>query len=284
MKVVNTIEEVRKEISSQSCSLGLVPTMGYLHEGHLNLVRRARNENEKVVVSIFVNPTQFGTGEDLGSYPSDIESDLKLLENEGTDLVFNPSSDVMYPDGFDTWTEVGGLSRRLEGEFRPGHFRGVATVVLKLINIAQPDRAYFGQKDAQQLMVIKKLVLDLNLNVEIVAVPIAREVDGLARSSRNIYLTSDERGIATTLFKSLNLAKDLYENGVRDAEKIKQEISRLIESQGVSAIDYVSIADTETLEELDFIDRTALVSLAVTIGKARLIDNVILHDELAGLT
>jgi len=284
LKVVNTIEEVRKEISSQSCSLGLVPTMGYLHEGHLNLVRRARNENEKVVVSIFVNPTQFGTGEDLGSYPSDIESDLKLLENEGTDLVFNPSSDVMYPDGFDTWTEVGGLSRRLEGEFRPGHFRGVATVVLKLINIAQPDRAYFGQKDAQQLMVIKKLVLDLNLNVEIVAVPIAREVDGLARSSRNIYLTSDERGIATTLFKSLNLAKDLYENGVRDAEKIKQEISRLIESQGVSAIDYVSIADTETLEELDFIDRTALVSLAVTIGKARLIDNVILHDELAGLT
>lgn len=281
MKVVSTIQEVRKEISSQSCSLGLVPTMGYLHEGHLNLVRRARNENEKVVVSIFVNPTQFGTGEDLGSYPSDMESDLKLLENEGTDLVFNPSSEVMYPDGFDTWTEVEGLARKLEGEFRPGHFRGVATVVLKLINIVQPDRAYFGQKDAQQLMVIKKLVLDLNLNVEIVAVPIVREVDGLARSSRNIYLTSDERGIATTLFKSLNLAKDLYDNGIRDAEKIKLEMSRLIESQGVSAIDYVSIADNITLEELDVIDRTALVSLAVTIGKARLIDNVILHDELA---
>lgn len=278
MKVVNTIQEVRKEISSQSCSLGLVPTMGYLHDGHLNLVRRARKENQKVVVSIFVNPTQFGAGEDLESYPVDIESDLKLLENEGTDLVFNPSSEVMYPDGFDTWTEVGGLARKLEGEFRPGHFRGVATVVLKLINIVQPDRAYFGQKDAQQLMVIKKLALDLNLNVEIVSVSIAREADGVAKSSRNIYLTPDERKVATVLFKSLNLAKDLYDNKVRDAEKIKIEMSRLIISQGASSIDYVSIADTVTLEELDFIDRTALVSLAVTIGKARLIDNLILSD------
>ncbi len=257
--------------------VGLVPTMGYLHEGHLALVRQARAENPSVVVSIFVNPTQFGPQEDFKHYPRDTQRDLALLEKKGADIVFMPSVDEMYPARFSSWVEVGKVTERLEGASRPGHFRGVTTVVAKLLNIVEPARAYFGQKDAQQAIVIKKMVADLNMNLEIVAVPTVREPDGLAMSSRNAYLNPQERQAALVLYQALSLAQKLWSQGEKDAPTIRQQMTALIGKQPLADIDYVSIANAETLDELDTVKSPALVSLAVRIGKTRLIDNVLLE-------
>ena len=275
MKVIETIDEMRKLRQQLTEPVGLVPTMGYLHEGHLSLVRRARIENPSVVVSIFVNPTQFGPREDFKAYPRDPQRDLTLLEKEKTDVVFMPSADEMYPPRFNSWVEVGKITERLEGASRPGHFRGVTTVVAKLFNIVQPTRAYFGQKDAQQVIVIKKMVADLDMNLEIVTLPTVREDDGLAMSSRNAYLNPEQRKAAVVLYQSLNLAQKLYADGERDAGKIRQEMTTLIQKEPLAEIDYISIADNETLDELDTVTPPALVSLAVKFGKTRLIDNVV---------
>lgn len=276
MKVVNSVAEMRAVRRGLTGSVGLVPTMGYLHEGHLALVRRARSENETVVVSIFVNPTQFGAGEDFQTYPRDPERDLALLQGEEADVVFMPPAEEMYPAHFSTWVDVQQITERLEGAFRPGHFRGVATVVAKLFNIVEPTRAYFGQKDAQQLIVIKRMVSDLNMNLELVAVPTVREPDGLAMSSRNTYLSPKERQAALVLWQALDLANQLWSEGERNAGKIRQKMKALIDSEPLAQIDYISVADAESLEELGEIDRPALVSLAVRVGKTRLIDNIVL--------
>ena len=275
MKTAKTIADFRKLRPELPAPLGFVPTMGYLHEGHLELVRRARAENPSVAVSIFVNPTQFGPKEDFARYPRDPERDLALLEKEGVDVVFMPSAEEMYPPGFDGWVEVGQLAERLEGAARPGHFRGVATVVARLFDIVRPDRAYFGQKDAQQLLVIKQIVADLDLGIEIVAVPTVREPDGLAMSSRNTYLNSEERKQAVALYQSLKLAQKLYADGERDAKAILKQMTALIERQPLADIEYISIADAETLDELDTVKPPALISMAVRFGKTRLIDNVV---------
>jgi len=277
MEVIETIDEMKRLRQQLAEPVGFVPTMGYLHEGHLALVKRARAENTSVVVSIFVNPTQFGPREDFTKYPRDLEHDLALLEKEQADIVFMPSTNEMYPPQFNSWVEVGKLTERLEGASRPSHFRGVTTVVAKLFNIVQPTRAYFGQKDAQQLLVIKKMVADLNMNLEIVAVPTVREPDGLAMSSRNTYLKPEERRAATVLHEALTLAQQLWSQGERDAERLRQEMTALIEKEPLATIDYVSVADAQTLDELDTVNPPALVSLAVKIGKTRLIDNVVLE-------
>ncbi len=275
MMVVETIADMKRLRLKLTEPVGFVPTMGYLHEGHLALVRQARAENPSVVVSIFVNPTQFGQEEDFTKYPRDPQRDLALLQKERVDIVFMPSVDKMYPPKFKNWVEVGKVAERLEGASRPGHFRGVATVVARLFDIIQPDRAYFGQKDAQQLLVIKKMVVDLNLSVEIVAVPTVREPDGLAMSSRNTYLNPEERKAALVLYQALSLAQKLWSQGEKDAERLRQEMTDLIQKQPLAEIDYISIADAETLDELDTVRPPALVSLAVKIGKTRLIDNVV---------
>ena len=277
MQLAKTIAELRELRRQSSGSVGFVPTMGYLHEGHLALVRQARNENSTVVVSIFVNPAQFGPSEDLASYPRDLDRDLELLEEERTDLVFMPSDEEMYPPLFSSWVDVEKVTERLEEASRPGFFRGVATVVAKLFNIVQPAKAYFGQKDAQQAIVIQRMVADLNMNLEIVVVPTVRENDGLAMSSRNVYLNSQERQAATILFKALTLAKELWQRGEKDADKIRQQMISLIQKEPLAQIDYVSIADASTLEELKTVDRPALASLAIRIGQTRLIDNTILE-------
>ncbi len=279
MKVTRTIAECRAARAALDADLGFVPTMGYLHEGHLALVRRARAECPSVAASIFVNPTQFGPREDFARYPRDPERDLALLEKEGVDLVFMPETEEMYPPGFDTWVEVGTITRRLEGRARPGHFRGVATVVCKLFNIVQPRRAYFGEKDAQQLRVVRKMVRDLNLPVEIVPVPTVREADGLALSSRNVYLSPAERQQALALSAALRLAQELVARGERRAAVIRARMRRRIRQEPDARIDYVSVADAETLEELTVVDRPALVSLAVRIGTTRLIDNVVVESS-----
>ena len=257
--------------------LGLVPTMGALHEGHLALVRRARGENAAVAVSIFVNPTQFGPREDLDTYPRDMERDLALLEAEGVDLVYAPTLEEVYPPGFDTWVEPGALGNMLEGAVRPGHFRGVATVVAKLFGVVRPDRAYFGQKDGQQLAVIRQLVRDLNLGVEIVAVPTVRDADGLALSSRNAYLTPEERAAAPVIYRALRRAEELWQAGETDGKTLRQAVRGVLEGEPLLAgIDYVSVADAATLVELERVDRPAMVATAVRLGKTRLIDNVLL--------
>ena len=256
--------------------VGFVPTMGYFHEGHLALVRQARAENPSVVVSIFVNPTQFGPQEDFKKYPRDPQRDLALLQKEKTDIVFMPSAAEMYPPQFSSWVEVGKVTEQLEGASRPAHFRGVATVVAKLFNIVQPTRAYFGQKDSQQAIVIKKMVADLNMNLEIVTVPTVREPDGLAMSSRNTYLNPQERQAALVLYQALSLAQKLWLQGEKDAEKLRQEMIAIIQKEPLANIDYVSIADPQTLDELDKVNPPALVSMAVKIGTTRLIDNVVL--------
>ena len=258
-------------------SVGFVPTMGYLHEGHLSLVRQARAENSLVVVSIFVNPTQFGPSEDFKAYPRDTERDLAMLKKEKTDIVFMPTAEEMYPLHFNSWVVVEKVTDRLEGSFRPGHFKGVATVVAKLFNIVEPTRAYFGQKDAQQVLVIKKMVADLNMNLKVIAAPTVRESDGLAMSSRNIYLNPQERRAATVLYKALTLAQTQRKKGESNAETLRQQVTSIIIGEPLAKIEYVSIADTETLEELTAIDRLALASLAVRIGKTRLIDNILLE-------
>jgi len=276
MEVVETITDMKELRLKLTEPVGFVPTMGYLHEGHLALVKQAAAENSSVVASIFVNPTQFGPQEDFKKYPRDTQRDLAMLEKEKTDIVFMPSVAEIYPPQFNSWVEVKKITQRLEGASRPGYFRGVATVVAKLFNIVQPTRAYFGQKDAQQLLVIKKMVADLNMNLEIVAVPTVREPDGLAMSSRNIYLNPEERQAAVVLYQSLGLAQKLWSQGEKDATHIRQKMIALIQKQPLADIDYVSIADTETLDELDTVKPPALVSLAVRIGKTRLIDNIVL--------
>ena len=277
MKIAESIDDMRKLRRQLTEPVGFVPTMGYLHEGHLVLVRRARAENPSVVVSIFVNPTQFGPQEDFNSYPRDTKRDLALLETEETDVVFMPSVAEMYPEQFNSWIEVGKVTERLEGASRPGHFKGVTTVCAKLFNIIQPTRAYFGQKDAQQAVVIKKMVADLNMNLEIVTIPTVREPDGLAVSSRNTYLNPHERQAATVLYQALSLAQQLWSQGEKDAQRLREEMIGLIQKQPLATIDYVSIADAETLDELDTVNPLALVSLAVKIGTTRLIDNIVLQ-------
>jgi len=277
MKVIEKLADMRRLRQQLAGPVGLVPTMGYLHEGHLALVRRARAENASVVVSIFVNPTQFGPEEDFERYPRDTQRDLALLQKEKTDVAFMPSVEGMYPPQFNSWVEVSKVTEWLEGALRPGHFRGVTTVVAKLFNIVQPTRAYFGQKDAQQAMVIKKMVADLNMRPEIVAVPTVREPDGLAMSSRNTYLNPEERRAAAVLYQVLNLAQKLWSQGEKDAQQIRQKMIDLIRREPLADIDYVSIANAETLNELDIVSLPALVSMAVRIGKTRLIDNVVLE-------
>lgn len=276
-RVAETITAMREARAGMGGSVGFVPTMGYLHEGHLTLARRSRQENDHTVVSIFVNPTQFGPNEDFQRYPRDPERDLALLDAEGVDLVFMPGAGDMYPPGSETFVDPGAIAQRLEGASRPGHFRGVATVVLKLFNIVQPSTAYFGQKDAQQVAVIKKMVDDLDLGVKIVAVPTVREPDGLAMSSRNVYLSPEERQAALCLWRALNTARDLRARGEQRAETIREAMRSVIRTEPLARLDYVSVADGLTMEELDEVVPGALVSMAVWIGKTRLIDNLVLE-------
>ncbi len=274
MQLVKTVAEMRALRQQLNDTVGLVLTMGYLHEGHLALIKQARGENSTLIVSIYINPSQFGSGEDLATYPKNLKRDQELLQTEKVDIVFAPSDDEMYPPGFSTWIDVQRVTERLEGASRPGHFRGVATVVAKLFNIVHPSRAYFGQKDAQQVAVIKRMATDLDMNVEIIVVPTVREEDGLAMSSRNVHLDPKERRAATVLFRALTQARQLRSDEVSDADEIRRRMTLLIEEEPLAEIDYVSVADAETLDEVDLIDRPALASLAVRIGKTRLIDNM----------
>jgi pantoate--beta-alanine ligase len=276
MQVAATVAEMRALRRAMSGAVGFVPTMGYLHEGHLSLVRAARAANDHVVVSCFVNPTQFGPGEDLERYPRDDARDLSLLRDERVDVVFMPSIEEMYPDGASTFVEVEGITDVLEGAHRPGHFRGVTTVVAMLFNIVRPSRAYFGQKDAQQFAVVRRLVRDQHFDIEIAGLPIVRETDGLAMSSRNAYLSPVEREAALVLSHALRAASERFAAGERDAERLRHVMRELIAREPLAQVDYVSVADRETLQELEHIERAALASLAVRIGKTRLIDNVTL--------
>ena len=275
MQTVFTLADLRSTRLSFSGTVGLVPTMGYLHEGHLSLIRRAREECEHVFVSIFVNPTQFGPKEDLAKYPRDLERDVRLIEAY-TDVVWTPSAETMYPQGYQTWVEVEAMTKPLEGAMRPGHFRGVTTVVAKLFNAVQPHKAYFGQKDAQQVAVIRQMVRDLNFPLEIVVCPTSREPDGLAMSSRNVYLDPEQRKAATVLFRALSAAKEVYEKGERDAEKVRGKMKEVLAGEPLAEPQYVSCADYDTLAELDEIKGKALLSMAVYFGKTRLIDNFVL--------
>jgi pantoate--beta-alanine ligase len=277
MRVVNSKEEMRRACRESARPLGLVPTMGALHDGHLSLVDRARSDSFTVAVSIFVNPTQFGEGEDFAEYPRDLDADLDLLRQHGTDLVFVPNVDEVYPPGFDTWVDVGPIADRLEGAARPGHFRGVATVVAKLFGIVQPERAYFGQKDGQQVAVTKRMVADLDMGIDIVVVPTVRDTDGLALSSRNVYLTTEQRRVAPVIYKALCQARKLWEEGERSGESLRSRVRRTLEQEPlIEKIDYVSVADASSLEEMDSIRQPVMVSVAVHVGRTRLIDNVLL--------
>jgi len=279
VKVVKNVESVRRWSAQQPGTVGLVPTMGALHEGHLSLVRRARSENDQVAASVFVNPSQFGEGEDLGAYPRTLERDAELLEREGCDLVFAPNAGEMYPDGFQTWVEVGAVAEGKEGACRPGHFRGVATVVLKLLGIFQPTRAYFGEKDAQQLAVIRRMVLDLNVAVDVVGCATVREADGLAMSSRNAYLAPEERRAAAVLFRALSAAERLWSGGERRAAALREEMRRVVATEGLAELEYASVADPLSFAELDEAGAGALLSLAARVGRTRLIDNLRLADD-----
>ncbi len=274
---VKDMKELSKKYLKENKTIGFVPTMGFLHEGHLSLVKRAREENDIVVVSIFVNPTQFGPNEDYESYPRDFERDVKLLKELNVDVVFHPPVEEMYPKDFSTYVEETKLSRYLCGKSRPGHFRGVCTIVTKLFNIVHPTRAYFGQKDAQQFRVIKRMVRDLNMDVELVECPIVREHDGLAMSSRNIYLSDDERVQALALYNSLKLAENLIKSGERDAGVVKSAMKEFLSRYDKVKIDYVEIVDEETLEPVKHIEGKVIVAIACWVGKARLIDNVIVQ-------
>ncbi len=276
MKIVKSLAELRAARPSMPGPVGLVPTMGFLHAGHISLVQRARVECASVVVSIFVNPTQFGPSEDLEKYPRDLPRDLALLENAGADLVWIPSPEAMYPPGYQTWVEVSELTKGLEGEVRPGHFRGVATIVTKLFNAVGPDRAYFGQKDAQQAAVIRRMARDLDFPLEIVVCPTVREADGLAMSSRNTYLNSEERQAATILFQALSTARVAYDAGERGAGKLCALVRAKVATEGLARLQYVSCADYDTLQELETVKGKALLSMAVYIGRTRLIDNFVL--------
>jgi pantoate--beta-alanine ligase len=277
MKTVTSLSDLREARRRLPGPVGLVPTMGYLHQGHLSLVRAAKAECASVVVSIFVNPSQFGPKEDLAAYPRDLPRDLRLLEAEGVDLVWAPPVEGMYPTGYQTWVTVEEVTQPLEGGMRPGHFRGVATVVAKLFNAVQPDRAYFGQKDAQQAVVIRQMVSDLDFNLEVVVCPIVREPDGLAMSSRNTYLNPDERRAATVLYRSLGAARQAFTAGERQASRLRQIVTDGLQAEPLARLQYVSCADPVTLVEIEGeIDDQALLSMAVYIGKTRLIDNLVL--------
>lgn len=277
MKTLVQIDDIRRERWAEpEATWGLVPTMGFLHQGHLSLVRRARRENERVGVSIFVNPTQFNDTRDLAAYPRDLDRDLKLLEQEGVDLVWAPGADIVYPPGYQTAVEVEQVTRPLEGAARPGHFRGVTTVVAKLFNVFQPQRAYFGQKDAQQVVVVKQMVRDLNFNLEVVVCPIEREADGLAMSSRNARLSPAARRQATCLYRALTAARQAYEQGQRNGEALRQVMLAVLAAEPLARPDYVSVAHPETLAELAEVDDRALLSMAVFVGDVRLIDNMII--------
>jgi pantoate--beta-alanine ligase len=277
MKAVTTLTDLRLTRSILPEPVGLVPTMGYLHEGHLSLVKSARADCRSVIVSIYVNPTQFGANEDLGTYPRDLQRDLSLLEHEGVDLVWVPPSEIMYPDDFQTWVTVEHITQKLEGAMRPSHFRGVSTVVAKLFNAVQPQKAYFGQKDAQQTVVICQMVRDLNFPLEIVICPIVREVDGLAMSSRNAYLNSAERQAATVLWQALKAANAEFIAGERDPQKLRDLMAEIINSEPLAKMQYVSCAHPDTLQELKEPTKRALLSMAVIFGKTRLIDNLVIE-------
>ncbi len=280
IKTVVSISELRTARAALPAPVGLVPTMGFLHKGHLSLVRRARAECQSVVVSIFVNPTQFGPGEDLEAYPRDIPRDLALLEAEGVDLVWMPTPGIMYPPGYQTTVTVAEVTKPLEGARRPGHFAGVTTVVAKLFNSVQPDKAYFGQKDAQQAVVIRQMALDLNFPLEIVICPIVREPDGLAMSSRNVYLDPAERKAATVLYRALTRARAAFEDGQRDADHLRGLMTATIQAEPLARLQYVSCADPTTLAELEGPVDQALLSMAVYVSKTRLIDNFLLGGTL----
>ncbi len=276
MKIIRNVTEMSRYHLECSGPLGLVPTMGSLHMGHISLINQGAADNNSLVVSIFVNPTQFGPSEDLENYPRGIEADLALLEDLHVNVAFLPTNEDIYPTAFDTWVRVGNITNVLEGKSRPDHFVGVATVVTKLFNIVKPDRVYFGQKDAQQVLVVKRLIEDLNLGIDLVTMPTVREPDGLAMSSRNTYLNPFDRDAANILFKAISLAREQYSKGQRDANDMRQSMINLISSEPRARIDYISISDEQSLEELDKIGNTALLSLAVYIGQTRLIDNCIL--------
>jgi pantoate--beta-alanine ligase len=280
MKVVTKINDLKlivREFKQAGKSIGLVPTMGYLHDGHLSLIRASKKENDITVISIFVNPTQFGPNEDFDSYPRDYEGDFRKAEENGVDIVFAPEATEMYPEGYNTFIDVYGITDKMCGRSRPGHFRGVCTVVNKLFNIVEADRAYFGQKDAQQVAVVKRMVKDLNMGVEIVSCPIIREADGLALSSRNVYLSAEDRSAALVLSKSLKYAQDLVKDGEISVEKIRKLLIEYIEKEKRANIDYVEIVNAETFEDIDVIENSALIALAVRLGNTRLIDNTVLE-------
>lgn len=281
MKIVNTINEVREAVKAwhkQGLTVGLVPTMGYLHEGHASLIARASKENDRVVVSDFVNPIQFAPNEDLASYPRDIERDAKVCEENGADIIFHPTPEEMYHKDFSTFVDITGPSEELCGKSRPIHFRGVCTVVSKLFLIASPDRAYFGQKDAQQLAVIKRMVRDLNFDIEIVGCPIIREADGLAKSSRNTYLSPEERKAAVILHKALEKGKELVLNGEKSAKAVIDTVTQIINSEPLAKIDYVQVVDFPNIKVVEDINGDILTAVAVYIGKTRLIDNFIIEN------
>ncbi|MCD5414990.1 MAG: pantoate--beta-alanine ligase [Clostridiales bacterium] len=282
MKIIESIAKMKARIrkyKEKNLSIALVPTMGYLHKGHLSLIEKAKANTEVVVVSIFVNPTQFGENEDYGVYPRDLERDRKLSEEAGADYIFNPSVEEIYPRGYNTYVEVEKLTEKLCGKSRPGHFRGVTTIVNKLFNIIEPDRAYFGLKDAQQVLVIMKMVEDLNMNTEIIPCPIVREEDGLAMSSRNVYLSKKERSISLVLSKSLFEAKDKVNAGERNLAKIVARIKANIDNESEITIDYVKAVNMINLENATTLENKVLIALAVKIGKVRLIDNIILEGN-----
>lgn len=278
MQIVSTVDAVREQVKKwreEGLSVGLVPTMGYLHEGHKSLIDKAVEQNDRVVVSVFVNPIQFGPNEDLATYPRDLDRDSALCENAGADLIFHPEKEDMYFDDFCTYVDMEELTKGLCGKTRPTHFRGVCTVVSKLFNIVKPDRAYFGQKDAQQLAVIRRMVRDLNFDLEIVGCPIIREEDGLAKSSRNTYLSPEERKAAVILHKGLVKGEELVKNGEKNAAKVAEAIREVIESEPLAKIDYVEIVDFDNIQTVETIEGPVLAAVAVYIGKTRLIDNFI---------
>lgn len=280
MKIVGTVKEVREQVKAwrkEGLSVGYVPTMGYLHEGHASLMKKSVEDNEKTVASIFVNPMQFGPTEDLEAYPRDLDRDAALCEEIGVDLIFHPEVEEMYEDGFCSFVDMNGLTKGLCGKTRPTHFRGVCTVVNKFFNIVKPDRAYFGQKDAQQLAVIKRMVADLNMDIEIIGCPIVREADGLAKSSRNTYLSEEERCAALCLSKSIFLAQSLVRDGEISAEIIKAEMRKVLESEPLARVDYVEVVDSLTIEPVVEVKSGTLIAIAVYIGKTRLIDNTIIE-------
>ena len=278
MQVVASKDEMRRACRESARPLGLVPTMGALHDGHLSLVDRARADCASVAVSIFVNPTQFGEGEDFDKYPRDLDGDLEMLRLRGVDSVFVPNVAEVYPPGFDTWVDVGPIADRLEGVARPGHFRGVATVVAKLFGIVQPERAYFGQKDGQQTVVVRKLARDLDMGIEVVVLPTMREADGLAMSSRNIRLNPEQRRAAPVVYRALSAGRAVWEQGETNAAEIHSAAQRELDSEPLlGSVDYVSLADQETLEEVEQATPGAMLSVAAHLGPVRLIDNVILQ-------